>query len=58
MDIYSRYIFRVLGVLNLVQCSFHTQHMLEPTRGKNVLDIILSSQNEFNDDVKVCEPLG
>ena len=32
--------------------------MLEPTRGKNVLNICLSSQNEFVDNVKLCEPLG
>ena len=29
----------------LIQDSFLTQHMLEPTRGENVLDIVLSSQN-------------
>ena len=43
--------------LNLVQDSFLTQHELEPTRGENMLDIILSSQNEFVDNVKICEPL-
>ena len=32
--------------------------MLEPTRGKNVLDIVLSSQKEFVDNVNICEPLG
>ena len=32
--------------------------MLELTRGENVLDIVLSSQNEFVDNVKICEPLG
>ena len=32
--------------------------MLEPTRDKNVLDIVLSSQKEFADNVKICEPLG
>ena len=31
--------------------------MLEPTRGENVLDIVLSSQKEFVDNVKICEPL-
>ena len=44
--------------LNLVQDSFLTQHVLEPTRGENVLDIILSSQKEFVDNVKICDPLG
>ena len=30
--------------LFLIQYSFLTQHVLEPTRGGNVLDIVLSSQ--------------
>ena len=41
--------------LLLTQDCFLTQHVLEPTRGGNVLDLILSSQNEL---VKVHEPLG
>ena len=40
--------------LNLVQDSFHSQHVLEAT----VLDIVLSSQKEFVDNVKICESLG
>ena len=44
--------------LNLVQDSFLFQHVLEPTRDKNVLDIVLSSQKEFVDNVNICEPLG
>ena len=32
--------------------------MLEPTRGENVLDLVLSSQNELVDNVKIHEPLG
>ena len=32
--------------------------MLEPTRGENVLDIVLSSQKELVDNVKILEPLG
>ena len=32
--------------------------MLEPSRGENVLDIVLSSQKEFIDNVRICEPLG
>ena len=43
--------------LNLIQDSFLTQHVLEPTRGENVLDIVLSSQKEFIDNVRMCEPL-
>ena len=44
--------------LNLVQDSFLSQHVLEATRSENVLDIVLSSQKEFVDNVKICEPLG
>ena len=32
--------------------------MLEPTRGENVLDLVLSSQNELVDNVKIHEPSG
>ena len=31
--------------------------MLEPTRGENALDIVLSSQNELVDNVKIHEPM-
>ena len=63
MGIYSGHIYRVPGeriksFLNLVQDSFLSQHVLEATRGENVLDIVLSSQKEFVDNVKICEPLG
>ena len=44
--------------LLLTQDCFLTQHVLEPTRGENVLDLILSSQNELVDNVKAHEPLG
>ena len=43
---------------NVVHDSFLSQHVLEPTKGKNVLDIVLSSQKECVDNVKICEPLG
>ena len=44
--------------LFLIQDSFLTQHVLVPTRGKNVLDIVLSSQKVLVDNVKILEPLG
>ena len=44
--------------LVLIQDSFLTQHVLEPTRGDNVLDIVLSSQKELVDNVNIHEPLG
>ena len=40
------------------QDCFLTQHVLEPTRRGNVLDLMLSSQDELVDRVKVHEPLG
>ena len=42
----------------LVQDNFLTQHVLEPTRATRVLDIVLSSQKEFVDNVVIQEPLG
>ena len=42
----------------LIQESFLNQHVLEPTRGENVLDIVLSSQQELVDNVKMHEPWG
>ena len=44
--------------LLLTQDYILTQHVLEPTRSGNVLDLILSSQDELVDNVKVHEPLG
>ena len=44
--------------LCLVQENFLTQHVLEPTRAARVLDIVLSSQKEFVDNVVIQEPLG
>ena len=42
----------------LIHGSFLTHHVLEPTRGENVLDIVSSSQQELVDNVKIHEPLG
>ena len=42
----------------LIQDSFLTQHVLEPTREENVLDIVLSSQKQLVDIVKIHKPLG
>ena len=44
--------------LCLVQDNFLTQYVLEPTRAARVLDIVLSSQKEFVDNVVIQEPLG
>ena len=45
-------------LLCLVQDNFLTQHVQEPTRAARVLDIVLSSQKEFVDNVVIQEPLG
>ena len=45
-------------ILFLVQDSFLSQHVLEPTRGGNMLDTALSSQHELVNNVKIHEPLG
>ena len=42
----------------MVQDNFLTRHELEPTRAARVLDIVLSSQKEFVDNVVIQEPLG
>ena len=39
--------------LLLILDSFLNQHVLERTRGENVLDLVLSSQNELVDNVKI-----
>ena len=41
-----------------VQDNFLTQHVLEPTRAAMIIDIVLSSQKEFVDNVVIQEPLG
>ena len=41
----------------LIQESFLTQHVLEPTRGENVLDIVLSSQKELVDNIKINDKI-
>ena len=50
MSFYQQFLF-------LIQDSFLIQHVLEPTRGDNVLDIVLSSK-KLVDNVKIHEPLG
>ena len=45
-------------LLCLVLDNFLIQHVLEPTRAARVLDIVLSSQKEFVDNVVIQEPMG
>ena len=42
----------------LIKDSFLTQNVLDPTRGESVLNIVISPQKEFVDNVKIHEPLG
>ena len=42
----------------LIQDNFLNEHVLEPTRGALVLDLVLSSQKELVDKVEIQEPMG
>ena len=44
----------------LIQDNVLTQHVLGPSRGEIILDLglVLSSQKEFVDNIKILEPLG
>ena len=42
----------------LIQYNFVTLHILEPTRGARLLDLALSSQKQFVDNVKIQEANG
>ena len=45
------------NVFGLLQDNFLTQHVLETTRAAGILDIALSPQKEFVDNVVIQEPL-
>ena len=44
--------------LKLTLDCFLTQHVQEPTRGGNILDIVLSKPGQLVEDVEITEPLG
>ena len=44
-------------VLLLIQDSFLTQYVSEPTRDGNMMDFVFSCQNKLVDNIKICEPL-
>ena len=48
MEISREYRVEDQQFLFLIQESFLSQHVLEPTRGENVLDIVLSSHEYFS----------
>ena len=53
----DNFLKHVLDTGNELVSSF-LKHVLEPTRATRVLDIVLSSQKELVDNVKIKEPLG
>ena len=62
MGIYSGNLYRVLGVRIKLFFTFSTiwfpySTCVRIARGENMLDIVLSSQKEFVDNVKICELL-
>ena len=56
VELYTEYWDYGLTVF-FIKYSFPS-HVLEPTRGKNVLDIVLSSQKKCVDNVHICDSLG
>ena len=55
MEISREYRGKDQQFLFLFQDSFLTQHVLEPTKGDNALDIVLSSQKELVGNVKLLK---
>eukprot|EP00794_Sanderia_malayensis_P001260 gene1260-1389_t len=45
-------------LLDLTQDCFLTQHVKEPTRGENILDLVLSNKEEMVENVVVREPFS
>ena len=44
--------------LDTVQDCFLTQHVRQPTRGDNILDLIFSSEEKMVEDVRILPPLA
>ena len=44
--------------LNLTLDCFLTQHVAETTRGRNILDLVMSNPEQLIEEVKITEPLG
>lgn len=44
--------------LEIVNDNFLFQHVTEPTRGKNILDLILTTEERLVENVKIREPLS
>ena len=46
------------NLLKFIEDNFLTQTVLEPTRGNNILDLVLTSNENFIENLFVREPLG
>ena len=44
--------------LECIQDSFFTQHVLHPTRGDNILDLVMSNEEELVEKLTLGEPFG
>ena len=44
--------------LNIVQDCFLIQHVLTPTRGNNILDLVLSTEEGMVEDLNICGQLA
>ena len=47
-----------IKILDCIQDSFLTQHVLLPTRGDNILDLVMSNVEGFVKNLTVGEPFG
>ena len=45
-------------VLECIQNSFFTQHVLLPTSGDNILDLVMSNEERLVENLTVGEPFG
>ena len=46
------------NLLNLTLDCFLTQHVTEPTRGRNISHLMMSKPEQLIEEVKIIEPLG
>jgi len=43
--------------LEIVKDNFLTQHVMSPTRGTNILDLVITSDSNMIENLTLCEPL-
>ena len=44
--------------MNLTLDCFLAQHVTEPARGRNILDVVMSTAEQLIEEVKITLPLG